>query len=55
MKFYCCSCQYQVTRAMTEEDIADAIEGFAHAASLAVNSADFNGIELHGANGYLLD
>jgi 2,4-dienoyl-CoA reductase-like NADH-dependent reductase (Old Yellow Enzyme family) len=47
--------QYAVPQAMTDEDIADAIDGFAHAARLAVNTAGFDGLEIHGANGYLLD
>lgn len=55
MKFYYGEGPYPVPRAMTEEDIADAIEGFAQAATLAVNAANFDGIEIHGANGYLLD
>jgi N-ethylmaleimide reductase len=40
--------------AMTEVDIKAAIEEFAQAAKNAVN-AGFDGIELHGANGYLLE
>lgn len=55
MKFYYGEGQYPVPRAMTEEDIADAIEGFARAATLAIESANFDGIEIHSANGYLLD
>lgn len=55
MTFYYGEGQYPVPRVMTEEDIADAIHGFARAASLAINSAGFDGIEIHGANGYLLD
>lgn len=55
MKFYYGAGQYPVPRAMTEEDIADAIEGFVHAATLSIESANFDGIEIHGANGYLLD
>ncbi|GFM73858.1 NADH:flavin oxidoreductase [Pseudomonas cichorii] len=55
MKFYYGAGQYPVPRAMSEEDIADAIEGFAQAATLAIKSANFDGIEIHGANGYLLD
>ncbi len=40
--------------AMTEADIKAAIEEFAQAAKNAV-AAGFDGIELHGANGYLLE
>lgn len=55
MAFYRGEGPYQVPRAMTENDIADAIDGFARAAALAVNTAGFDGLEIHGANGYLLD
>jgi N-ethylmaleimide reductase len=41
-------------REMTEADIANAIEEFANAAANAIE-AGFDGIELHGANGYLLE
>jgi N-ethylmaleimide reductase len=41
-------------RAMTEADIKTAIAEFAQAAKNAV-AAGFDGIELHGANGYLLE
>ncbi len=37
------------------KDIAEAIDGFAHAAQLAIGTAGFDGVEIHGANGYLLD
>ncbi len=40
--------------AMTEAEIAEAIAEFAQAATNAV-AAGFDGIELHGANGYLLE
>jgi len=40
--------------AMTESDIRDTIAEFAQAAKNAV-AAGFDGIELHGANGYLLE
>jgi N-ethylmaleimide reductase len=40
--------------AMTEADIAKAIGEFASAAKRAV-AAGFDGVELHGANGYLID
>jgi N-ethylmaleimide reductase len=41
-------------KAMTEADIKTAIGEFEHAAKNAV-AAGFEGIELHGANGYLLE
>lgn len=41
-------------RAMTEADIAHAIGEYAQAAKLAIE-AGFDGIELHAANGYLLE
>jgi N-ethylmaleimide reductase len=40
--------------AMTETDIATAIEEHAAAAKLAIK-AGFDGVELHGANGYLME
>lgn len=40
-------------RAATDEDIANVIEGFAHAAEY-LEKAGYDGIELHGAHGYLL-
>ncbi len=43
-----------VPQAMTEADIKTTIEEFAQAAKNAV-SAGFDGIELHSANGYLLE
>lgn len=46
---------YAVPREMDEADIAEAISGFAQAARLAIDVAGFDGIEIHGANGYLLD
>lgn len=45
---------YPTPIAMSEEDIQQAIAEFAHTASAAVD-AGFDGIELHGANGYLID
>src|SRR5665811_113624 len=41
-------------QAMTEADIKTAIEEFAQGAKNAV-AAGFDGVELHGANGYLLE
>ncbi|QPG94157.1 hypothetical protein C2857_005018 [Epichloe festucae Fl1] len=40
-------------RAMEKRDIDDVIEGFAHAAEY-LHRAGYDGIELHGAYGYLL-
>ena len=40
--------------AMTAKDIQDAIDEFATSAELAV-AAGFDGVELHGANGYLIE
>jgi N-ethylmaleimide reductase len=39
---------------MTEADIAQAVKEFAHSAKLA-REAGFDGVELHGANGYLIE
>lgn len=55
MPFYYGEGQYRVPQAMTDEDIADAIAGFAQAAKRSVQEAGFDGVEIHGANGYLLD
>ncbi len=40
--------------AMSAEDIENTIEEYAHASALAIE-AGFDGVELHGANGYLID
>jgi N-ethylmaleimide reductase len=40
--------------AMSERDIAHAVAEFAHAAKLAIE-AGFDGVELHAANGYLIE
>jgi N-ethylmaleimide reductase len=41
-------------RAMTERDIDEAVAEYARSAKLAVQ-AGFDGVELHGANGYLIE
>ncbi|GAA2128428.1 alkene reductase [Actinomadura napierensis] len=40
-------------REMTLDDVAEAVDGFAAAARNAI-AAGFDGVELHGANGYLI-
>jgi 2,4-dienoyl-CoA reductase-like NADH-dependent reductase (Old Yellow Enzyme family) len=45
---------HQPARAMTERDIADVIDAFATAARSA-KDIGFDGVNIHGAHGYLLD
>jgi N-ethylmaleimide reductase len=45
---------YSPPRPMTEQDIAHAVEEYAQSARLAIQ-AGFDGIELHAANGYLIE
>ncbi len=45
---------YPVPTPMTESDIEAAISEYAYAAKLSIE-AGFDGVELHGANGYLID
>ncbi len=45
---------YSVPRAMTEDDILEVIDGFSRAAKRA-RAVGFDGVEIHGANGYLFD
>jgi N-ethylmaleimide reductase len=45
---------HSAPRAMTEHDIQHAVGEYAHAARLAMQ-AGFDGIELHAANGYLIE
>ena len=45
---------FPVPKEMSEADIEQAIEEFVTASKLAVE-AGFDGVELHGANGYLID
>ncbi|GIG69134.1 alkene reductase [Phytomonospora endophytica] len=44
---------YPTPRALTEAEIAETVDDFARAARNAVE-AGFDGVELHGANGYLI-
>jgi len=54
MPFYRGQGPYRLPEAMTHDEIAQAVEGFADAA-LRAREAGFDGVEIHGANGYLLD
>ncbi len=45
---------HSAPRAMTAEDIAHAVQEYAHSARLAIE-AGFDGVELHAANGYLME
>lgn len=54
MAFYRGAGDYPVPAAMTIVEIEQVICGFANAAVLA-KRAGFDGVEIHGANGYLLD
>lgn len=54
MAFYHGEGPYRMPEAMTPADIAEAIDGFAQAARRA-QQVGFDGVEIHGANGYLLD
>jgi 2,4-dienoyl-CoA reductase-like NADH-dependent reductase (Old Yellow Enzyme family) len=55
MGFYHGEGEYGVPAAMSAEQIAEAVDGFVQSALRAVRVAGFDGIEIHGANGYLLD
>jgi 2,4-dienoyl-CoA reductase-like NADH-dependent reductase (Old Yellow Enzyme family) len=48
------SVSYEVPRALETEEIAGVVQDFAHCAALA-KEAGFDGVEVHGANGYLID
>ena len=45
---------YQVPKAVTQADIDGLVSDYAQAAENAI-SAGFDGVEIHGANGYLID
>lgn len=45
---------YAVPRALREDEIPTIVEGF-RVAALNARDAGFDGVEIHGANGYLLD
>jgi len=54
MTFYYGEGDYSTPKAMNKRDINDVINGYVNAAKLA-KRAGFDGVEIHGANGYLLD
>ncbi|KAL2802445.1 hypothetical protein BJX63DRAFT_437861 [Aspergillus granulosus] len=47
--------EYVDSHAITLDDIHDVVSQFARAAKLAIEIAGFDGVEIHGANEYLLD
>jgi 2,4-dienoyl-CoA reductase-like NADH-dependent reductase (Old Yellow Enzyme family) len=55
MRFYFGEGRYPEPQQITDEQIDEAVQGFVAAAKRAVRIAGFNGVEIHGANGYLLD
>lgn len=55
MVFYRGTGPYRLPRALSDEEIADIVAAFGASAALAVQGAGFDGVEIHGANGYLLD
>ncbi len=55
MAFYHGKGRYAVPAAISDEQIADVVTGFAESAARAIEIAGFDAIEIHGANGYLLD
>ena len=55
MGFYYGKGKYPVPTQASDAQIADAIDGFARSARLATEVAGFDGVEIHGANGYLID
>jgi len=55
MTFYHGKDRYVLPAAITEAQIANVINGFAESAGRAIEVAGFDAVEIHGANGYLLD
>ncbi|MGA4607709.1 MULTISPECIES: alkene reductase [Pseudoalteromonas] len=45
---------YQIPKAVTQEEITQLVADYAQAAANAIE-AGFDGVEIHGANGYLID
>jgi len=46
---------YETPKALTIDEIQQVVADYAQAAVNAVQKADFDGVEIHGANGYLID
>jgi 2,4-dienoyl-CoA reductase-like NADH-dependent reductase (Old Yellow Enzyme family) len=55
MTFYHGEGRYALPAEITEAQIANTINGFAQSAGRAIEIVGFDAIEIHGANGYLLD
>lgn len=55
LSFYHGQGDYALPEAMSENQIQETIEAFAASAARAVKQAGFDGVEIHAANGYLLD
>lgn len=55
MTFYYGEGEYGTPHAISDTEISDVIDGFVSAAVASKQIAGFDGIEVHGANGYLLD
>lgn len=45
----------ETPRALSKEDIRDIVRDYVVAARNSVEKADFDGVEIHAANGYLID
>ncbi|WP_078549652.1 NADH:flavin oxidoreductase [Litchfieldia alkalitelluris] len=54
MKFYGGDGPFKVPKEATQDDITELVKGFVDASKKA-KEAGFDGIEIHGANGYILD
>ena len=55
LRFYHGHGAYPLPRAMSDAQIEQVIDAFADSAARAIEAAGFDGIEIHAANGYLLD
>ncbi|MDQ0981399.1 2,4-dienoyl-CoA reductase-like NADH-dependent reductase (Old Yellow Enzyme family)/arginase family enzyme [Pseudomonas synxantha] len=55
LSFYYGKGDYAEPTELSEQQIAEIVEGFVSSAVRAVRISGFNGVEIHGANGYLLD